>query len=48
MMEMNMSNIEHDEDIVDLGAASVETQGAIRGVLDLTGGQLNQMGIADD
>ena len=29
-----MSNIEHDEDIVDLGAASVETQGAIRGVLD--------------
>ena len=40
-----MSNIEHDEDIVDLGAAS---QGAIRGVLDLTGGQLNQMGIADD
>ena len=48
-MEMNMTSIiEHDELVVDLGAASVETKGAGVGNADSLGTEIRQMGIADD
>lgn len=44
-----MQNIhDNDEVIVDLGTASVETQGSVRGDVDQIGLQLLAMGIADD
>jgi hypothetical protein len=48
-MEMKMQSIvEHEAVIVDLGAASVETQGAGNGSEDVLGTQIKQSGIADD
>lgn len=48
-MEMNMKNvIKHDEVVVDLGVASVETKGAGVGLEDNLGTQIRSMGIADD
>jgi hypothetical protein len=48
-MEMKMSNInEHEDSIVDLGVASVETKGAALDDSDNIGGQVRQLGIADD
>lgn len=40
--------IEHDELVVDLGAASVETKGVGQGALDSLGTEKAQIGIADD
>ncbi|MBV2148055.1 benenodin family lasso peptide [Sphingobium sp. AS12] len=48
-MEMNMTSIiEHETLVVDLGAASVETKGAALDDSDNIGGQVRQLGIADD
>lgn len=40
--------IEHNEVVVDLGVASVETQGAGVGLEDSLGTQIRSIGIADD
>ena len=48
-MEMNMTSIiEHDEMVVDLGVASVETKGVGQGAFDSIGTEKAQLGIADD
>ena len=48
-MEMNMHNIhEHDDGVIELGVASVDTRGSVTGDLDAIGLQLKNMGIADD
>jgi hypothetical protein len=48
-MEMNMKNvIEHDEVVVDLGVASIETKGVGQGAFDSIGTEKAQLGIADD
>jgi hypothetical protein len=48
-MEMNMQNvIEHDEVIVDLGTASLETKGVGQGDFDSIGTEKARLGIADD
>jgi hypothetical protein len=48
-MEMNMQNvIEHDEVIVDLGTASLETKGGGNGDFDTWSNEQLRMGIADD
>lgn len=39
---------EHDEVVVDLGVASVETKGAGVGLADNLGTQIKQFGISDD
>ncbi|WP_240962513.1 benenodin family lasso peptide [Sphingobium sp. TB-6] len=39
---------EHDDGVIDLGVASVDTQGSVTGDLDAIGLQLNNTGIADD
>lgn len=49
MMEVNMErHIEHDDDILDLGVASVETKGAALDDSDNLGGRVRPIGIADD
>ena len=49
LMEMKMNNInEHEDSVVDLGVASVETKGAALDDSDNIGGQVRQLGIADD
>lgn len=40
--------IEHDEVIVDLGAASLETKGVGQGDFDSIGTEKVRLGIADD
>lgn len=44
-----MSNIhEHEDRVVDFGVASIETRGAALDDSDNIGGQVRQLGIADD
>ncbi|WP_257555921.1 benenodin family lasso peptide [Sphingobium sp. CFD-2] len=44
-----MQNIhEHDDGVIDLGVASVDTQGTVMGDIDSIGLQLGNNGIADD
>ncbi len=44
-----MHNIhEHDDGVIELGVASVDTRGSVTGDLDAIGLQLKNMGIADD
>jgi len=45
---MHRKHCEADQDLIDLGSVSVETQGAVNGQPDMHGQPQNLTGIADD